>query len=169
MGIVYRQNYGLEFIALRAGGIYGIGKSARHGRIAIFGNIIENAMAGAPNKIPVGGDEKDDVIYIKDYANAVVLACFAKNVKHHVFNIGAGQAYSLRDFASATKNIYPKAVFDIGPGLDYMKIPGVYCVMNYSRAEEELGYRPRFSLEDGVRDYVDTMKMFNIEPVYRPW
>ncbi|MEE9400060.1 MAG: NAD-dependent epimerase/dehydratase family protein [Dehalococcoidales bacterium] len=169
MGIVYSHAYGIEFIALRAGGIYGIGKSARHGRIAIFGNMIENAMAGAPNKIPVGGDEKDDVIYVKDYTNAAVLACFAKNPKHHIYNIGAGQAYSLRDFANAIKKIYPEAEFDIGPGRDYMKMPEIYCVMNFSRAKEELGYTPKFSLEDGVRDYVESMRKLNIEPVYRPW
>ncbi|MFC1907436.1 NAD-dependent epimerase/dehydratase family protein, partial [Chloroflexota bacterium] len=90
MGISYSKDYGLEFIALRCGGIYGVGKSARHGPIAIYGNMIENAMVGKPTKLPVGGDAKDDIIYVKDYANAIVLACFAKDVKHHVFNIGSG-------------------------------------------------------------------------------
>lgn len=168
MGISYSKDYHLEFIALRCGGIYGPGKSARHGPIAIHGNMIENAMTGRPTRIPRGGDEKDDVIYVKDYANAVVLAGFAKPVKHHIFNIGSGKAYSLHDFANAIKRIYPEAIFEIGPGLDYRNMPGRYCVMDFSRAKEELGFTPKFSVDDGVRDYVESMRQLNIEPVYRP-
>ncbi len=58
MGISYSRDYGLEFVALRCGGIYGAGKSVRHDPIAIQGNMIENAMVGKPNKIPHGGDER---------------------------------------------------------------------------------------------------------------
>jgi UDP-glucose 4-epimerase len=130
--------------------------------------MIENAMTGKPTRISRGGDERDDVIYVKDYANAVVLACFAQPVKHHIFNIGSGQGYSLHDFANAIKKIYPEAIFEIGPGLDYRNMPGRYCVMDFSRAKAELGFTPKFSVDDGVRDYVESMRQLDIEPVYRP-
>jgi UDP-glucose 4-epimerase len=168
MGIIYSRDYGIEFIAIRSGGIYGPGKSARHGRIAIFGEMIENAMTGKPTRITAGGDEKEDVIYIKDYANATVLACFAKDIKNQIFNIGAGRGYSLKDFANAISKVCSNAVFEIGPGRDFMKVPAIYCVMDYSRAKRELGYSPRYSLEDGIRDYIKTMKRLNIQPEFRP-
>lgn len=168
IGIAYAEDFDMEFIALRFATIYGLGKSARHGTIAIHTKMIENAMVGKPIKVPYGGDEKDDMLYVKDCANATVLACFAKKVKHHIFNIGTGKCYSLHDLANSIKKVCPQAIFDIGPGLDYVGMPKGYCVMNISRAKEELGYTPKFNLDEGVRDYVESMKQLNIEPLYRP-
>ncbi len=165
----YQQKYGLDVIILRFVSIYAIGKKARHGLIAIHSKMIENAMLGKATKIARGGDEKDDVMYVKDVANSIVLACFAENLKHQVFNIGTGKLYQLQDFANTIKKLYPEAVFDIGPGLDYMGGGSPrYSVLNISRAKEELDYRPKFSLEEGVRDYVGTMESLGIEPVYAP-
>lgn len=168
MGFQYQQNYGLEFVTLRFSEIYAIGKKARHGPIAIYSQMIENAMLGKPTVIPRGGDEKVDMVYVKDAANSIVLACFASKLTHHEFNIGTGQGYRLEDVANAIKKLYPKAVFDIGAGLDYIGFGQMYCVYDISRAQKELGYRPQFTLEEGVRDYVAMMKRLNITPTYTP-
>jgi UDP-glucose 4-epimerase len=165
MGINYSNNYGLQFIALRFATIYGVGKTTRHGSIAIHSLMIENAMSGRPTSIPVGGDEKDDMLYAKDCANSIVLACFAKNVKNHIFNIGTGKGYTLHDLAKSIQKIYPQAKFDIGPGLDYMEGPGAYSVMNIARAKAELGYTPKFSLDKGIADYIASMKLLKLNPV----
>ena len=169
MGLQYNQKFGLEFVALRFSKIYGIGKKARHSRMAFMYNLmIENAMLGKPTNFPKGGDEKIDIVYVKDVANSIVLACFAQNLKHHDFNIGSGEGYTLHDVANAIKKIYPEAVFNIGPGLDYIGFGKAYSVFDISRARDELGYHPKFTMEDGVRDYVETMKRFNIELTYTP-
>jgi UDP-glucose 4-epimerase len=168
MGINYSQDYGIEFISLRFATIYGIGKSARHGKIAIHSKMIENALVGKPTYIPYGGNERDDMLYSKDCANAIVLACFAKNVKHRIFHIGTGKVQTLGDLAESIRKVCPGAVFDIQPGLDYMDMPGVYCAMNFSRAKEEIGYTPRFDIDQGVKDYVESMRHLDIKPIYRP-
>ncbi len=164
----YNRNYGLDFVILRFSEIYGIGKKVRHGPIAIYNRMIENAMLGKPATIPHGGDEKTDMVYVKDVASSIVLACFTQRRKHHVFNIGAGTVYKLEDVANAIRKIYPRAAFDIGPGLDYIGFGRAYCLFDISRAKDELGYHPQFTLEDGIRDYVETMKKLNIEPTYSP-
>lgn len=130
--------------------------------------MIENAVVGKPTTVPYGGDEKDDMLYVKDCANAIVLACFAKDVKHHIFNIGTGKAYTLHDLANSIKKVYPEAIFNIGPGLNYLNVSGVYSVMDFSMAKKELGYTPKFELDEGVKDYIKTLRQLNIEPVYRP-
>ncbi len=164
----YNKNYGLDFVVLRFSQIYGVGKKVRHGSIAIQSKMIENAMLGKPTIIPHGGDEKTDMVYVKDVANSIVLACFAQNFKHRVFNIGSGEGYKLEDIANAIRKIYPEAVFDIGPGLDYIGFGRAYCIFDISRARDELDYRPKFTLEDAVSDYVGTMKQLNIKPTYAP-
>ena len=87
-----------------------------------------------------------------------------KNVKHHLFNIGTGKGYTLHDLATSIKKIFPEATFEIGPGPDYKSVPGMCVIMDISRAKEELGYIPRFSLDEGVRDYVEVMNSININP-----
>lgn len=164
----YNRNYGLDFVILRFSEIYGIGKKTRHGPIAIYNRMIENAMLGKPTTIPHGGDEKTDMVYVKDVANSIVLACFTRSRKHHVFNIGAGIIYKLEDVANAIRKMYPQAAFDIGPGLDYIGFGRAYCLFDISKAKAELGYHPQFTLEDGIKDYVETMEKLNIEPTYSP-
>ena len=158
----YNRNYGLEFVILRFSEIYGIGKRDRHGPIAIYGNMIENAMLGKPTTIPRGSDEKVDMVYVKDAANSIVISCFARNIKHHVYNIGTGVGYRLQDVADVIQKIYPGAVFNIGPGLDYLGFGQSYCVFDIARAKEDLGYYPEFTLEEGVRDYIESVKRFKI-------
>ncbi len=164
----YNRNYSLDFVILRFSEIYGIGKKVRHGPIAIYNRMIENAMLGKPTTIPHGGDEKTDMVYVKDVARSIVLACFTQSRKHHVFNIGTGMVYKLEDVANAIRKIYPQAVFDIGPGLDYIGFGRAYCLFDISKAKDELSYYPQFTLEGGIRDYVETMKKLNIEPTYAP-
>ena len=157
MGLSYTQDYGLDFLILRFATIYGPGKMVRHGSIAIHSQMIEHAMLGQHTTIQNGGDEKDDMIYVKDVAHAIVLASFATNLTSRIFNIGSGIGYTLVDLANAIKKTIPSATFDIGPGLDYMNMSNVYCVMDTTCAKEELKFSPRFILEDGVRDYVETI------------
>ncbi len=159
MGKVYSELYGFDFIALRFAQVIGPGKQ---GTKTMLPQIIENAMSGYPSVIPRGGDEKDDMTYIKDLANAVVLACFSKNVKHHLFHIGTGKGYRYADYAESIRKIYPKAVIEIGPGL--REPPGLAQVMDISRARQELGYVPKFGPDEAIRDYVEIMKQFNLQP-----
>ncbi len=164
----YNQMHWVDYVALRFSPLYGIGRLVRHGRIALFNKMIENAMLGQPTTVLQGGDERTDLLYVKDAANSIVLACFAQKLKDRVFNIGTSEGYKLEDVASAIKKIYPEAVFEIGKGLDPINIGSGYCIFDISRAKAELGYSPRFTLEGGIRDYVETMERLNIEPTYSP-
>ncbi|MDP2728376.1 MAG: NAD-dependent epimerase/dehydratase family protein [Dehalococcoidia bacterium] len=167
MGSNYRRNYGLDFVVLRFGSTYGPGKLVRHGTVGLHSRIIESAMAGQETHIPQGGEQMDDLVYNADAAHAVVLACFASasgGLAHGVFNIATGVGYTLLDLAQAAKKIFPQAVIEIGPGLDYYG-GGAYAVFDISRARRELGYTPRYSLEAGVEHYVQTMGRLGIPPL----
>lgn len=119
-------------------------------------------MSGQQTSIPCGGDEKDDMIYVKDVAHAIVTASFATNLKSRVFNIGTGTGYTLGDLAEAIKKVIPGSAFDIAGGLDYMNMGNIYCVMDTTRAKEELKFSHQFNLEDGVSDYIDTVNKLNL-------
>lgn len=172
VGFQYLKERGIDFIALRFSSTYGPGKLLKHGAsspMSVHGRMIEHAMLGKPFRHPRGAEQKDDLIYNRDTANGIVLACFAENLTHRIFNIGSGQGYTLLDLAAAVRAIYPDADIEVGPGLDYFNIGhNVYSVYDISRAKKELGYSPQYNLEDGVKDYVETLHKLKIEPVYTP-
>ena len=119
MGSVYSKLCGLEFVAFRFANIYAVGKAAggRH-QFSKPSMMIENAMQGKPAVIARGGDERNDFIWVKDCAHALVLGCIAKSVPHQLYHIGTGKGYTLHEFGDAIKQIYPDAVFNIGPGVE---------------------------------------------------
>ncbi len=158
MAFHYEQKFGLDVVALRFAFIYGPGKSQRYAGTSIHGQIIENAARGVATHIPQGRDQKLDVVYVKDVAAAVILACLQPGVKGKVFNIGSGEGSTLVDLAGEVKKYFPQAVIEVGPGVDYlMDNRSHYCVMDISKARAELGYTPRFPLPEAVKDYVQQL------------
>jgi UDP-glucose 4-epimerase len=162
-GVQFAQSFGLEFLALRFATIYGPGKKARHGPAGIHSRIIENAILGEPTTIERGGEEGDDMVYVKDVAHSIVLACAQPVPPEHMFNIGTGTVSTLRDFAAAVQDVVPDAEISVGEGLDYLGFGRIYGAMDIRRAREQLGYEPRFDLISGVRDYIEETQQLGLE------
>ena len=171
MGLDFNRIYGLDFVALRFPSPYGIGRLARHGIVAITSRIIESAMLDKPLDIPQGAEQKDDFIYLRDVANGIVLACFVEKVEHRIFNIGSGKGETLAHMIQILSKILGRKVpITIGPGVDYLKRTRTnrYSVFNIERARKELGFSPKYDLESGVRDYIETMRRLDIKPYIPP-
>jgi UDP-glucose 4-epimerase len=166
MGRNYRRDFGIEFAALRFGTIFGPGKLVRHGKVSILSQIVENAVAGVPTVIPSGGDQHDDMVYVEDVATGIVRAVLADRLSHDTYNVASGRGSTLHDFAAAVREVFPEAVIDIGPGLDYLQM-GVdyYSVFDLTRARADFGYEPQYTLAEGVRHYAAVMRRLGIEPL----
>jgi UDP-glucose 4-epimerase len=166
MGRNYARMRGLQFVALRFAQIYGPGKLQRHGPYGLFSQLVESPLAGKPVKIPRGGDQRDDVIYVDDIAEAIVLTALHPRPAYDVYNISRAVGTTLHDFADAVRKVVPAAQIEIGGGLDYHGLGASYCgIMDNTRARTDLGFEPRFDLDRGVAHYVETMRRLHLEPV----
>jgi UDP-glucose 4-epimerase len=165
MGLNYASTFGLDVVILRFASTFGPGKLVRHGPVSWHSRLVEDAMAGQPARLPQGGDQPDDMIYHRDIAHAIVLACYAGGLTDRVFNVGRGEPSTMREFAEAIRRVIPGATIEVGPGLDYYGsgIP-YYSVYDIGRARQQLGFTPRFDMEAGVRDYVETMRRLGLAP-----
>lgn len=157
--LYYQANLDLDVVVLRFATTYGPGKAARHGKMGVTSQIVESPFLGLPFHLAQGGDQKDDFIYNKDSAQGIYLACVAEKLQNRVFNIGTGVGVTLQDFARVLRRILPKADIQIGPGLNFFNSPypasGVYDI---SRAERELGYKPRYDVESGIANYIESLE-----------
>jgi UDP-glucose 4-epimerase len=150
MGRNYAALHGLEFVALRFATIFGPGKTLRHKNYGVLSEIVEQALAGRPVRIPHGGDQKDDLLNVENVAAAT-----HPKPGHHAYNISHGVGVTLNDFADAVRAIAPNADISIGPRLNYMGFDVNYAgVLDNRRATESLG----FTLKEAVRDYAERLR-----------
>jgi UDP-glucose 4-epimerase len=157
--LYYAANFDVDVAILRFATTYGPGKTARHGKMGVTSQIVENPFNGLPFHHPYGGDAKDDFIYNKDSALAVYLASITDRVPSRVYNIGSGEGLTLNDFAAVIRKQIPGADIRIGPGDNFLGMPypphGIYDV---SRARSELGFRPEYNIEQAIADYIASLK-----------
>jgi nucleoside-diphosphate-sugar epimerase len=121
-------------------------------------------MLGRPLKVAQDVDQKNDMIYTKDMANAIVLACFGENLEHRIFHIGTGKGKTYRHLIESVNKIFGGVPIEIVPA-SATTTSDNYCIFNIERARRELGYSPQYGLEEGVRDYIETMRKLDISPV----
>ena len=158
LGRYYRETYGIEFIALRFVSIYGPGKEARHGPLSFYGQLIEKAREGAKWVIPQGGDQLNDAVYVGDVGRSIYFALKAPAPEEWTFNIGTGQASTPRDFLNAAAQIFPNHRIELGPGPSKLgRSKQSYCIFDISAATRNIGFEPAYTVEQGVKDYVETL------------
>jgi UDP-glucose 4-epimerase len=112
-------------------------------------DLIEHPVSGQKVVVP-DGDSTNNWLYVKDAANAVLLACYAENVKTRLLNI-AGEAATIRDAAGYVRKVLPGARIELLLGEEQ---PGAKMLFDISRAQREIGYKPSYSLEKGITEYI---------------
>ncbi len=92
---------------------------------------------------------KRDFIYVQDVIQANLLACKAK--KSGVYNVGTGKARSFKeivDILCQELNLSP--VYEYIPN-PYTKQYQYFTQADISSTIKELGYQPKYSLEEGIK------------------
>jgi UDP-glucose 4-epimerase len=159
----YRKEFKNQFIGLRFPAMYGPGRLVRHGAVSLSSKIIENGLAGVPFEVPVGGDQRDDFLYVKDAAHGIILALMADAPAHGLYNIGSGETISLKEMGNIVKSLCPQTKLNIGDGLNYIGFAHQeYSQFDFSRAQKDLGYTPQFSPQEGIKDYLDEVRRIGL-------
>ncbi len=157
IGEFYQRTYGIQFLSLRFAMTFGPGKMVRHGGMAVTSQIVELPFAGKPVRIAKGGEQKDEFIYTKDVAYSLYLATIAEKPCYTAYNIGPGVGNTLNDFAAAVRRIIPDADIEVGPGLQFLDAP-YHAIFDVTRAREDFKWAPRYTLEEAVSDYIETLR-----------
>jgi UDP-glucose 4-epimerase len=142
-----RKLYGLPYVVLRYGNVYGPGQSSKGeaGVVAIFS---EQMLGGVTPTIYGDGTKTRDYIEVSDVVRANV-AALSKG-EGGVFNIASGNPTSDYEIFMAVRGalglqgIEPRYV---------PKRPGEvdHIVLDIGKAGLELGWRPAVTLQDGIR------------------
>ena len=147
------RSRGLDVRILRPCGLYGpvrAGGGSRSARLVTL--LLLYAKNEQPLTIEAEGTLPDEYLYIKDLARAVARAALCERpLEHAVFNVGSGRTTTIEDLCSAVSTVVPTARFTINsrPGRSRSTAP-----LDISRVRDDFGFEPRYSLVDGLADYV---------------
>lgn len=150
---VYAEICGIRHTVLRYANVYGPRQDAtgEGGVVAIF---VDRLLKGEPPQIFGDGEQTRDFVYVKDVAAANLAAL--RRGDGMVLNVGTGAGLSVNGLFRALKKI-------TGSGLTPEYRPPRPGDITHSRlanakARAALDWRPRYSLEEGLRETVEFYK-----------
>ncbi|RTZ70118.1 MAG: ADP-glyceromanno-heptose 6-epimerase [Aquificaceae bacterium] len=139
-------------VGLRYFNVYGPGESCKGKFASMVYQLAVKMMKGEKPRLFKWGEQKRDFIYVKDVIKANLLA-MEKEVRG-IFNVGTGKARSFNELVEILN-----AVLGTSLETEYFDNPYSFY-QNYTEADltkskTELGFSPSWSLEEGVKDYVE--------------
>lgn len=152
LGRIYTDLYGLNVISLRPTELYGPGNRMPQ----YLREMIRAALDGRPYRMTRGADHLFHFVHVSDVARGAVLAADCESPGQGVYNVTGGPQTSLGRAAEIVRSAIPGAEIDIGPGfIDTLDRMGPFDI---SAAERDLGYRPSWTIDDGIRAYVEWLR-----------
>lgn len=144
-----KEIYGLDFAILRYSNVYGPRQSSNGegGVVSIFFNNIINNL---PIEIHGDGNQTRDFIYVKDVANANVLAL--KNGSGKTLNISTGVGVSIIELYEEIK-----AVTNKNSKIIYKKkrLGDIkHSILDNTLTKSVLNWKPNYSLKNGLEEYL---------------
>jgi nucleoside-diphosphate-sugar epimerase len=155
----YNGVHGMEIVCMRICSTVGLGRlnraSLQSGLMApetvLYTAFLELAALGEPVTMPPD-DQLLDFLYAADAAQAWWLGLTAERFEHWVFNLRGEQRLGA-DWTRVLRELLPDA--QIGVSDKPMLAPQV---LDSTRLVEELGFRPRYTLETGLADYLERVR-----------
>ena len=143
---MYTDLYGLNTIIFRYFNVFGE-RAPRKGQYApVTGIFLRQRAAGEPLTIVGDGEQRRDYIYVKDVANANVMAAISNpddDAYGQVYNVGSGKNYSVNDIASFisddTINIPPR----IGEARN--------SLANIDKIKKTFAWKPEVDVEEWIK------------------
>ena len=141
--------WAIETVSLRVFNAYGPGQNLPPSHAPVIPNFIRQAVGGGTLVVHSDGKQTRDYVYVEDVVNAMVAAATARNINRQVINVGSGEETSVRELTRLVleaTNSSAEVIYNprTDPGVSRMRA-------DLSLAKDVLSYRPRVSLEEGVR------------------
>jgi len=145
----YAQQYAVDGASLRLSWVYGPHRTTD----CMIRTMLTDAMAGRPTRFAFGDDFYRQYIYVEDAAAALLAALDAPSLPRLTYNITGDSRLTLGEVAEIVRRVLPAADIELARGPD--PLDEVQERFDISAAAADLGYRPRYDIEAGIRAYAD--------------
>lgn len=146
--LFYSENFGVRTTVIRPFNIYGLGQDRRF----LVPTVVNEATRGdGDNPISVADDRpRRDFLHVSDLVRFLVLT--VEPGVSGVYNAGSGAATSVRELIEAViANVGPRRIISRG---EMRKNEILEVRADISKAQQELGWNPKISLDVGLKELV---------------
>ncbi|GAB4242919.1 MAG: ADP-glyceromanno-heptose 6-epimerase [Candidatus Methylacidiphilales bacterium] len=142
-----------KIVGLRYFNVYGPREAHKGIPASMIYHLAQQMRAGKPPRLFKFGEQKRDFVYVKDVVACTLAALNAPS--SGIYNVGSGAPRTFNDAVTALNGVLGSAFepeyFD-NPYPFYQP----HTEADMSRTRTDLGFEPKFTLEDGVRDYFES-------------
>ena len=142
---LYCKEYGYNWAVVRLAHIYGPWDKFTEDAMFIPSLLARLKRGDKQIELLGTGTSERDFLYAEDTAEGIIRALI-KGTKGDVVNLGSGKGFSIRKVAGIVNSFIPFHYRFNGLGQSYS-----HRVLDIHRAKKRLGWKPRTSLEDGLR------------------
>lgn len=146
---VFSELYGLNTASLRYFNVFGERQNPDSEYSAVIPKFVKAALSGKPLKIFGDGSQTRDFTYVKDVVEANKLAAG----KNGAFNIAGGSAITIKELAETIISLTESR-----SAIEYLPERSgdiKHSLAGITKAKEELSWVAKYSLEDGLKKYID--------------
>lgn len=142
---------GWKIAGVRYFNVYGPGEAHKGPMASMIYQLYLQMKAGKKPRVFKHGEQKRDFVHVDDVVNCTLLAM--NSGKSGVFNAGSGEARSFNDVISILNH---EMQTNLKP--EYIDNPFAFfqpfTQADLTRSTRELGYKPKYNLEAGIKQYV---------------
>ena len=153
LAIKYKDK--IRIVGLRYFNVYGPRERYKKKAASMIYQLVQQIKASKNPRIFKYGEQSRDFIYVKDVVDATIKAMRAK--ESGIVNVGTGTATTFNRIIKILNEVlgtsFKPEYFD-NPYSFYQNETRA----DTERAEELLGFKARYSIEEGIRDYLSSNK-----------
>jgi UDP-glucose 4-epimerase len=153
----WAQVYKMPALSLRLFNVYGPRSRTTGAYGAVFGVFLKQKLARTPFTVVGDGKQTRDFTFVSDVADAFVAAA-GSALSGEILNVGSGHTYSVN-----------RLVELLGGPVTYVpKRPGEpdSTFADISKITQEVGWKPKITLEDGVRRMIEVIDDWRDAPLW---
>jgi ADP-L-glycero-D-manno-heptose 6-epimerase len=152
-----KSNENLHIVGLRYFNVYGPREVFKRRTSSMILQLAKQAIQNKSVRLFKYGEQSRDFVYIKDVVEANILSIEGKS---GIYNIGSGISRTFNEIINILEiNIDQKIQ------VEYFENPYSFYQNNtwadLSDSKVGLGYVPKYTLEDGIREYVNEIKNYS--------
>ncbi len=158
---VFSKTYGLETIGLRYFNVFGRKQNTNGAYAAVIPKFVSQLMKGESPTINGDGSYSRDFTYIDNVIQANLLSMISTKEEslNTVYNVAYGDRNTLNELIIYLKKYlsdFDKEILDINVNYGSVRMGDIpHSHASIDKAKILLGYKPKFSLQEGLKEAVE--------------
>jgi dTDP-L-rhamnose 4-epimerase len=156
--LITGRAYNIPTAAMRFFNAYGPHQALSNPYTGVLAIFAARLLNGNPPLIFEDGLQKRDFVSVYDVARACRLAYETEEASDQVFNVGSGEACTVREVAATICHALNKEHIEAQVSGKFRQGDIRHCYADITRARMVLGYEPEVTLEKGVMELAEWLE-----------